>query len=339
MTFFESVSSRFPRLSSSNSVKQSLNFFRKERPSLPAEEPSSPVEETEQHAAEREMGRMFSRRRSLDERLSGPRPKNPKRHRTLFISDTHLGTPGCKADLLLDFLRHNEAETLYLIGDIIDGWRIKRSWYWNAAHNAVIQEILRKARKGTTVIYVPGNHDEALRDYTGVSLGGVDVVSEALHETADGRQFLILHGDQFDSVVRYAKWLAHLGDYAYTLALAANNWLHEVRRLLGMPYWSLSSYLKHTVKNAVEYISSYETAVARYARERQVNGVICGHIHHAEIRDIDGIIYCNDGDWVESCTAIVEDKNGALEIVVWQRFSWDVNPSENEPSSKLLTAA
>ena len=291
-----------------------------------------------QKAAEREMGKMFARRRSLDGRLTGPRPKKPKRHRTLFISDVHLGTPGCKADLLLDFLRHNEAETLYLIGDIIDGWRIKRSWYWNTAHNAVIQEILRKARKGTSVIYVPGNHDEALRDYTGLSFGGVDVVSEALHETADGRQLLVLHGDQFDSVVKYAKWLAHLGDYAYTTALVVNNWLHEIRRAFGMSYWSLSAYLKHTVKNAVEYISSYETAVARYARERGVDGVVCGHIHFAEIREMDGVLYCNDGDWVESCTAITEAEDGKLDIVVWQRFSWEATPDNNDKSA-VLTAA
>ncbi|MDE1173307.1 MAG: UDP-2,3-diacylglucosamine diphosphatase [Parvibaculaceae bacterium] len=262
-------------------------------------------------------------RAGLDERLIGPRPKNPHKHRTLFISDTHLGTPGCKAELLLDFLRHNEAETLYLVGDIIDGWRIKRSWYWSASHNAVVQEILRKARKGTNVVYVPGNHDEALRDYTGLNFGGVDVVGETIHETADGRRFLIIHGDQFDSVVKYARWLAHLGDRAYDMALLANNWLHEIRRFMGLPYWSLSAYLKNRVKNAVEYISSYEQAVAREARERDVDGIICGHIHHAEICEMDGVLYCNDGDWVESCTAIAEDATGAFRILTWHHFSWE----------------
>ncbi|MGB5948268.1 MAG: UDP-2,3-diacylglucosamine diphosphatase [Parvibaculum sp.] len=272
----------------------------------------------------RDQSRNATRRRGgLDERLTGPRPKNRRKHRTLFLSDIHLGTPGCKADLLLDFLRHNDAETIYLVGDIIDGWRLKRSWYWTAAHNAVVQELLRKARKGAAIIYIPGNHDEALRDYTGLNFGGADIMGEAIHETADGRRFLVIHGDQFDSVVKYAKWLAHLGDRAYGAALALNNWLHEIRRLFGLPYWSLSSYLKHRVKNAVEYISSYEAAVARSARERGVDGVICGHIHHAEIRAMDGVLYCNDGDWVESCTALAEDEEGTLSIITWHRFSWE----------------
>jgi UDP-2,3-diacylglucosamine pyrophosphatase LpxH len=278
----------------------------------------------------RDRGRLRSRRGNLDARLTGPRPKHRKRHRTLFLSDIHLGTPGCKAELLLDFLRHNEAETIYLVGDIIDGWRLKRSWYWSASHNAVVQELLRKARKGANVIYVPGNHDEALRDYTGLNFGGVDVLADAIHETADNRRFLIIHGDQFDGVVKYAKWLAHLGDRAYELALWLNNWLHEIRRAFGMPYWSLSSWLKHRVKNAVEFISSYEVALAREARERGVDGVVCGHIHHAEMRDIDGVLYCNDGDWVESCTALAEDETGQFSIITWQRFSWEGEVGEVE---------
>lgn len=260
--------------------------------------------------------------------MSTPRPANPQRHRTLFISDTHLGTPGCKADLLLDFLRHNEAETLFLVGDIIDGWRIKRSWFWHESHNAVVQEVLHKVRHGTRVIYVPGNHDEALRDFTGLDIAGIDVSDEFIHTTADGKELLILHGDQFDSVVRYAVWLAHLGDRAYGLALALNNWLHIARRAFGMPYWSLSSYLKQRVKNAVEYISSFEKAVAREARERGVDGVVCGHIHHAEMRKIDGTLYCNDGDWVESCTALSENDFGELQILHWHHFSWEQSEAE-----------
>jgi len=268
----------------------------------------------------------------LQERLYGaPRPQNPKHHRTLFISDLHLGTPGCKADLLYDFLRHNDADTIYLVGDIVDGWRIKRSWYWTDSHNAVVQEILRKARKGAKVIYIPGNHDEALRDYTGLNVSGIDVQGEAMHKTADGREFLVIHGDQFDGVVRYAVWLAHLGDRAYSVALAANNWLHDIRRIFGLPYWSLSAYLKHKVKNAVEYISRFETAVAREAKERGVEGVICGHIHHAEMRHIDGILYCNDGDWVESCSALTEDESGNLEIITWRHFSWE-QETDNPPT-------
>jgi UDP-2,3-diacylglucosamine pyrophosphatase LpxH len=241
----------------------------------------------------------------------------PARYRTIWISDIHLGTRGCKADLLLEFLRHTESDTLYLVGDIIDGWRLKRSWYWHQSHNDVVQKLLRKARKGTTVIYVPGNHDEALRDFTELQFGGVTVVMEAIHETADGRRFLVTHGDHFDGIVTCAKWLALLGDAAYGFALNLNTWFNHLRRRMGLPYWSLSAYLKHKVKNAVAFISEYEQAIAEEARRRHVDGVVCGHIHHAEIRDIGGILYCNDGDWVESCTALVEHCDGRFEILRW----------------------
>jgi len=261
--------------------------------------------------------------------------REPQRHRTLFISDTHLGTPGCKAELLADFLRHNEADTLYLVGDIIDGWRIRRSWYWNDAHNQVIQEILRKARKGTRVVYVPGNHDEALRDYVGVDLAGVEVINEDIHTAADGRRYLVLHGDQFDGVVRYAKWLAHVGDWAYNAALTCSGWVHNIRRAFGLSYWSLSAYLKHKVKNAVEYISNYEDCVAREARDRGVDGVVCGHIHHAEIRMIDGVAYMNDGDWVESCSALAEDDRGCFSLLYWTRFAADVERERADLESAL----
>ena len=238
-------------------------------------------------------------------------------YRTIWISDIHLGTRGCQAELLLDFLKHTDSETLYLVGDIIDGWRLKKSWFWAQSHNDVIQKVLRKARKGTRVVYIPGNHDEALRGYMPIQLGGVEVHGEVIHEMADGRRFLVLHGDQFDAVVRYAKWLAFLGDWAYNAALTLNVWFNVVRRKLGLPYWSLSAYLKQTVKNAVEYVGRYESAVAEEARRRNVDGVICGHIHKAEIRDFDGVTYCNDGDWVESCTALAEHADGTLEIIDW----------------------
>jgi len=237
--------------------------------------------------------------------------------RAIWISDIHLGTRGCKAEFLLDFLRHTDSEYLYLVGDIVDGWRLRRSWFWPQAHNDVVQKLMRKARKGTKVVYVTGNHDEMLRQYTDLWFGGVLVVNEFVHETADGRRFLVMHGDQFDGVVRYAKWLALLGDWAYQVALGINHWFNALRRRFGYPYWSLSAYLKHKVKNAVEYISQFEEAIAEEARRRGVDGVVCGHIHHAEIRDIDGITYCNDGDWVESCTALVEHMNGELEILCW----------------------
>jgi UDP-2,3-diacylglucosamine pyrophosphatase LpxH len=251
-----------------------------------------------------------------------PAPRGrPLRYRTVFISDTHLGTRGCKAEFLAAFLRRTECETLYLVGDIVDGWRLRRSWYWPATHNDVVQEILRKAREGVRVIYVPGNHDESLRDYTGLNFGGVDLAFDAVHETADGRRFLVIHGDHFDGVVMHARWLATLGDWAYGAALVISDGVSWVRRKFGLSYWSLSGYLKYKVKNAVEYISNYEQALVREARHRKVDGVICGHIHHAEISIMDGIVYCNDGDWVESCTALVEDMAGQLTIVQWHELN------------------
>jgi len=243
-------------------------------------------------------------------------PRAIRRHRTLFISDTHLGTRGCKAELLADFLAHNECEELYLVGDIVDGWQFKR-WYWSEAQDRVVREVLRKVDDGTRVVYVPGNHDEFLRDYIGRSVAGIAVVREAIHETASGLRLLVLHGDQFDGVIGCAKWLAHVGDRAYAMALRLNDGLHAVRRRLGLPYWSLSAYLKRAVKNAVEYVSRYEEIVARAAAQRGVDGVICGHIHHAEMRRIGNILYLNDGDWVESCSALAEDAFGNLEILRW----------------------
>jgi UDP-2,3-diacylglucosamine pyrophosphatase LpxH len=238
-------------------------------------------------------------------------------YRAIWISDTHLGTKGCKADFLLDFLRCNESEHLYLVGDIIDGWQLRRSWYWSQSHNDVIQKLLRKARKGTHVTYIPGNHDEFAREYVDTKFGGIAVVSSAVHETLDGRKLLVLHGDEFDGVVRCAKWLAVLGDKAYQLALALNHWFNVIRRRIGYPYWSLSAYLKHKVKNAVQFIDDFEALVAREAAARGMDGVVCGHIHKAEIKQLDGIVYCNDGDWVESCTALVETLDGKLEVVHW----------------------
>jgi UDP-2,3-diacylglucosamine pyrophosphatase LpxH len=241
----------------------------------------------------------------------------PFRYRTIWLSDIHLGTRGCKADHLLDFLRFNEAQTIYLVGDIVDGWRLRRSWYWPQSHNDVVQKLLRKARKGTRVIYVPGNHDEWLRDYAPNTFGGVELVEEAVHVTADGRRLLVIHGDWFDLIVKNARWLALLGDGAYTLALWVNNHFNKARHWFGYDYWSLSAFLKLKVKNAVLYIGSFADALADAARSRQLDGVVCGHIHHAEIRDLGGIIYCNDGDWVESCTALVEHFDGRLQIIRW----------------------
>ncbi len=237
------------------------------------------------------------------------------RVRTVWISDLHLGTPGCQAKALLDFLRDVQCDTLYLVGDIIDGWQLRRTWYWPQAHNDVVQKLLRKARKGTRVVFVPGNHDEFARRYVTHTFGGIEVVEDCMHVTADGRRLWITHGDLFDGVIQCAKWLAYVGDAAYEFTLKVNRWFNRARARLGLPYWSLSKYLKHKVKRAVSYIDDFEAAVAREAKKRGAHGVVCGHIHHAEMRDIDGILYCNDGDWVESLTALVEHDDGRLEII------------------------
>lgn len=254
----------------------------------------------------------------IDEDEDEPAPKRRKiKVRTAWISDIHLGTPGCNADLLVDFLKTVQPETLYLVGDIIDGWRLKRGWYWPTRHNDVVRRILKMAGKGVRIVYIPGNHDEVLRDYTGLSFGGVEVVHEAIHVTADGRHLLVIHGDEFDGVVLYARWLAFLGDYAYALLLRLNILFNAVRRRLGLPYWSLSAYMKKRVKNAVAFISRFEEAVAHAAAERGVDGIVCGHIHSAEVRQFGKVTYYNDGDWVESCTALVELADGRMEIVDW----------------------
>ena len=246
-----------------------------------------------------------------------------RKYRTVFISDVHLGTKGCQAELLLDFIRHIECDTLYLVGDIVDGWKLRSGWYWPQAHNDVVQKLLRLARKGVNVIYVPGNHDDRVREFVGVHFGGVVVVRDAIHETADGRRFLVLHGDEFDGVVQHARWLAFVGDYAYRALIAANTLFNRIRRRMGFGYWSLSAFLKTKVKNALQFVENFESAVADEARRRGVDGVICGHIHKAEMRDIDGIAYINDGDWVESCSALVEHHDGTLEILHWAKLrSW-----------------
>jgi UDP-2,3-diacylglucosamine pyrophosphatase LpxH len=251
------------------------------------------------------------------ERGEGLEDKRKLRFRTIWISDVHLGTSGCNADLLLSFLKSTQSDTLYLVGDIIDGWRLKRNWYWPAAHNDIIRKLLKKAKHGTKVIYIPGNHDEGARQFVQFNFGGVQLQQDAIHETADGRKLWVLHGDAFDGVVLYARWLAFLGDYAYELLLRLNTYFNVVRRKLGFDYWSLSAFLKKKVKNAVEYVGRFEEAVCHAAQERGVHGVVCGHIHSAEIRTIGPITYYNDGDWVESCTALVEHFDGRMEILHW----------------------
>ncbi len=241
-----------------------------------------------------------------------------RHYRTIWLSDIHLGTPGCHADYLLDFLRSHRADTLYLVGDILDGWRLRKGWYWPQAHNDVVQKILRAARKGTRVVYVPGNHDSLSRQFIGLSFGGIQVVEDAIHVTARGMRLWITHGDLFDATMQHDSWLGRLGSRLYDGLIRVNRWLNTVRLQMGLPYWSMSQYVKHRVRNAVEFISRFEHIMAEEARRRGCDGVVCGHIHKAEIRDIDGTLYCNDGDWVESMTALVETFDGELDIVHWR---------------------
>jgi UDP-2,3-diacylglucosamine pyrophosphatase LpxH len=235
----------------------------------------------------------------------------------VFISDVHLGFRGCSAEYLLDFLHSIETETLYLVGDIIDLWSLKKSFFWPQQHDDVIRALLDKARRGTRVIYIPGNHDAAFREYDGTVFGNLEIRRQTLHETADGRRFAVLHGDEFDSAVKTSPWLEALGNHAYALLLGLNRYLNHVRRWFGLPYWSIAAYLKHKVKRAVQYMANFERELADEARRRGVDGMICGHTHRAEIRHIDGVLYCNDGDWVESCTTLTEDFSGKLSLLRW----------------------
>lgn len=237
--------------------------------------------------------------------------------RSVFISDVHLGFPGCSADHLADFLRSVRCEKLYMVGDIIDFWYLKRRRYWSQSHNNVVRCILGKAKHNTEVIFVPGNHDEALRQYDGIQLGNVQIVKEAIHINPDGRRYLILHGDQFDVIVRHSRFLARLGSFMYDWLLWANRLVNWVRQRSGKDYWSLAKFLKHKVKNAVSYIGRFEEAVALEAKRQNVDGLICGHIHHAEITTINDMIYMNCGDWVESCTALIELEDGTIQLVNW----------------------
>ncbi len=241
----------------------------------------------------------------------------PCPYRAVFISDVHLGTPGCQAHALLDFLRSHPSDCLYLVGDIVDGWQLRRRWYWPQSHNDVVQKLLRRARKGCRVVFVPGNHDEFARAFIGHQFGGIEVMDDAVHTTADGRTLWVTHGDYFDGVVQCAKWLAYLGDNLYELTLKLNRYLNSLRARFGLPYWSLSAYFKHKVKTALNYVTDFEVAVAHEAKRRGHQGVVCGHIHRAEMREINGTLYCNDGDWVESRTALVEHRDGRLELVHW----------------------
>jgi UDP-2,3-diacylglucosamine pyrophosphatase LpxH len=241
----------------------------------------------------------------------------PTQYRTLFLSDLHLGTKGCQAAQILAFLSQHEAETIYLVGDIIDGWRLQARWYWPLEHAAVLECLINKARSGSRIIYLPGNHDEFARAYCGNRSRELEIADTAIHTAADGKRYLVLHGDCFDRAQSDARWLAFLGDNAYVAALAVNTAVNRVGRRLGLPYWSFSNWAKLRVKAAVNFISCYEAALVAAARQHTVDGVVCGHIHRAVIHDEFGLTYVNCGDWVESCTAVAEHDDGKLEIIRW----------------------
>ena len=262
-----------------------------------------------------------------------------RRLRTIFLSDIHLGTPGCKATHLIDFLRHHEAEQLYLIGDVIDAWALRRRFFWPQTHNDVLQKLLRCARKGTRVIYVPGNHDEVGRQFSGLDFGDVAIRAEAEHVLLDGRRLWVVHGDFADGVIQHARWLAHLGDRLYDCILWLNRHFNTVRALFGRDYWSLSQWLKHKTKNAVSFITDFEHVLLREARKHGYDGVVCGHIHKAEIRTVDGMLYCNDGDWVESLTALVETLDGELEIVEWSILRAPAQPMPRWDHDEIVVEA
>ena len=243
-----------------------------------------------------------------------------KKYRTIAISDVHLGTRDCKADQLNNFLKNNTCEIMYLVGDIIDAWKIQQNrWKWRQSHSNVIRRILGHAKRGTRIIYIAGNHDEFLRPLIpyGIGFGHIEIVNQAEHIGVDGRRYLVTHGDLFDGITRLAPWISFLGDRAYDIILALNSRFNWLRHRMGFGYWSLSQYLKQRVKKAIDFVFQFERNLAAYCKKRGYNGVICGHIHKAEIKEIDGMIYMNDGDWVESCTALVEHHDGTWEIVTW----------------------
>ena len=259
----------------------------------------------------------IAKRLSKVDKRVGPSGSPRRRYRTIWISDIHLGTRGCNDRLLIDFLDHVDSDTLYLVGDIIDGWRLKKRFYWPELHNAIVRRFMKRAKRGTRVVYIPGNHDEMFRQFSGMNFGGVEIRKKAIHVTADGRRLLVLHGDEFDAIMLAHKWLAFAGDAAYNFLLKMNVVVNAVRRRFNLPYWSLSKHAKHKVKNATQFISRFEETVAHEAQRLKVDGVVCGHIHTAEQRQFGDIVYYNDGDWVEGCTALVEHHDGRMEILHW----------------------
>ena len=254
----------------------------------------------------------------------------PVTYRTIWLSDIHLGLKASRTEYLYDFLQHTESEYLYLVGDIIDLWKAKRGWHWPEINNRIVRLIMDKARRGTKVIYVPGNHDEFFRDYVDLYFAGIHITPRAEHVTEDGKRLLILHGDEFDAVTLNNKWVAKLGSEAYDMLIVLNHWFNWIRRKLGFGYWSLSKHIKHKVKEAVSYIGNFEQAVVHAARQHGADGVVCGHIHHAVISEYEEIRYANCGDWVESCTALAEEEDGSLRLIHWVEESAELIDARQE---------
>lgn len=269
--------------------------------------------------------------------MNRSRPEKRK-VRSIFVSDIHLGTRHCQADLLIDFLAAHDCDRIYLIGDIIDGWRLEKNWYWPDAHEDVVDAVLHKGRQGSKIFYIPGNHDEFAHDFADQLADHIHVVRELIHETADGRRYLIIHGDQFDVVIQNAKWMAYIGDWFYEFCLNTNTWLNFARKRMGLGYWSLGAFAKRHVKTFVNIIGQYEVVVAAAVQERGVQGVICGHIHHAESRDMNGIHYVNTGDWVESCSAVVEHFDGSLEVMFWTELAHERAAYEEISAEQVFDA-
>lgn len=252
--------------------------------------------------------------------------------RSIFVSDVHLGARDSHAEYLLDLLTHTESQYLYLVGDIFDLWKLRSGWYWPSIKNRVVQAVLRKAERGTRVVYIPGNHDELARDYAGMMFSGVKVMRDAVHTTGDGRRLLVSHGDEFDAVVAVSRWLRYFGDINYTVLLFLNHYYNRLRRSVGLPYWSLCSYIKGRVGNAMAYVRRFEQAAVDRTRHLGLDGIVCGHIHVANVAMIEGRLYANCGDWVENCTAVVEEADGALRLLHWARDSaFLVGRPEREP--------
>ena len=265
-------------------------------------------------------------------------PKRSIKLRSVFLSDVHLGFRGASANYLLDFLKAVDTEYLYLVGDIVDVWSLKKSFFWPQEHNNVLRLVLSMAKRGTRVVYIPGNHDQMFREYAGHAFGNLEIQRETVHVTADGRNILVMHGDEFDAVIKCASWLGHLGTHVYDAILWANRHFNSARRLLGLPYWSLATYLKYKAGSAVTYIDRFEKAVVHEAQRRRVDGIVCGHIHRARLAEIDGIHYMNCGDWVESCTTLIEDYSGRFSLMHWSERQHLVDTATSPISAEAQAA-